>query len=124
MKRLENRLGLCAVLTLAASPALAAPQCVEMRFLDGNGVLIPVNPPLVGIMVGDAPLYEGVPPQFAKAEPGRILPCPAELVAAARKAFEDFCTSDERRSRAAAQNNVDMSVINTRCGDLSQTLSR
>ncbi len=119
-----KRLILCAFLTFAATPALAAPQCMEMRFLDENGVIIPVNPPLIGIMIGDAPLFEGFPPRYAQLETGRILPCPAALVESTQKTFDDFCTSDDRRAQAAAQNNVDMSFINKRCGDLMVTLTK
>src|SRR5687768_3559310 len=54
-----NRSGLCAIAAaFIASPALAAPQCFELRFLDANKVVVPVNPPLVGILVGDRPLFE------------------------------------------------------------------
>lgn len=107
-----------------ASPASAAPQCVEMRFLDGKGVILPVNPPIIGIMIGDGPLFEGSPPRFEKFEPGRFVPCPDELVANTRKTFQDFCTSDERRKQAAEANGVDISVISKRCTDLNATLTK
>jgi hypothetical protein len=81
-----------------------------------------VNPPLIGIMVGDRPLFEGNPPNHEAIEGGRNLPCPEPLLASVRKAFDDFCTSDERRKKAAADNKVDISVINTRCADLTAAL--
>lgn len=119
-----TRTGLYAIAALcAASPALAAPQCVEMQFFDSGGLIIPVNPPMVGLMIGETPLYEGVPPQHARTESGRFVPCPQALVASAQQAFTDFCTSDERRKKAAAANNAEMSVINKRCGDLTAALS-
>jgi len=105
-----------------ASPVLAAPQCMEMRFLDARGVVLPVNPPLIGIMVGDAPLFEGSPPQYSKLEAGRLLPCPEQLVASVRKTFEDSCTSDEKRKATAITNKADISLVNKRCADLSNTL--
>jgi hypothetical protein len=122
-----TKLGFCAVAALfaaVASPALAAPQCVEMRFFDAKGVILPVNPPIVGIMIGDGPLFEGSPPQFSKFEPGRFLPCPDALLASTRKAFQDFCTSDQRRKQAAEANGVDISVISKRCTDLNATLTK
>lgn len=120
-----KRFGLAAVAAAAAvsaSPALAAPQCVEMRFLDAAGVVLPVNPPLVGIMIGDGPLFEGRPPEFASVEPGRFVDCPQTLIDSAQKAFVDFCSSGDRREKAAAANKVDISVINKRCGDLTNAL--
>lgn len=114
-----------------APPAPAAPvliqassggQCVEMRFLDEKGVVIPVDPPLVGIMVGDSPLFEGRPPPFAKSEAGRFLSCPPELLASVRKSFIDLCSSEERRNKSAADNAVDIALVNKRCGDLSAAL--
>lgn len=119
-----KRLSLIALLALAASPALAAPQCMELRFLDANGVVVPVNPPMIGIMIGDAPLFEGSPPPHAGIDAGRIVSCPVELIASTQRAFDDFCTSDDRRKQAAKQNNADISLINKRCGDLSQTLAK
>lgn len=109
---------------LAAPAVSAAPQCVEMRFLDAKGVVLPVNPPLIGIMIGSAPLFEGSPPPFAKVEPGRFVGCPQALIDSARKAFVDSCTSDERRNTAARTNSVDISVVNQRCADLNDTLTR
>lgn len=120
-----KRLGFAAaVAVLCASPALAAPQCVEMRFLDAKGVLIPVSPPLIGIIIGDGPLFEGSPPPFEKAEAGRFVPCPQALIDSTQKVFDDSCTTEERRKKTAAQNNADISVINKRCGDLSATLAK
>lgn len=109
----------------SAAPALAAPQCVEMQFLDAKGVLVPVNPPLIGITIGESPLFEGtVPNGTASVKSGRILPCPDALVASAQKVFDDFCTSDERRQNAAAANNTDIAQINKRCTDLTLTLAK
>ncbi len=124
-----KRLGLSAIAAafsaaFIASPALAAPQCFELRFLDANKVVVPVNPPLVGIMIGDRPLFEGNPPNHEFMEDGSRVPCPEALLASVRKAFDDFCTTDDRRKKAAAANKVDMSVINTRCSDLTATLTK
>jgi hypothetical protein len=124
-----KRLGLLAIAAAVSAlfgtgPALAAPQCFELRFLDAKGVLVPVNPPIVGILVGDRPLFEGNPPAHETLESGRNLPCPDPLLASVRKAFEDFCTSDDRRKKAAADNRADISVINTRCADLTATLAK
>jgi len=127
-----TRLRLCAAAlaaaafaaAMSAAPARAAPQCVEMRFLDAKGVIIPVTPPLIGIMIGEAPLFEGLPPAFASATAGRLLPCPEALVASAQKVFDDSCTSDERRQKAAAANKADISVVNKRCADLTMTLAK
>jgi hypothetical protein len=115
---------LAAAALLYASPVLAAPQCMEMRFLDAAGVVMPVNPPLIGIMIGDGPLFEGLPPQYSKLETGRLLPCPEALLASVRKTFEDFCTSDEKRAVAAASNNTDVSHVNKRCTDMTNALMK
>lgn len=127
-----TRLRLCAAsfaaaalaAVFAAAPARAAPQCVEMRFLDAKGIIVPVTPPLIGIMIGDTPLFEGLPPASASATSGRILPCPEALVASAQKVFDESCTSDERRQKAATANNAEMALINKRCADLTKTLAR
>ncbi|MGE3333757.1 MAG: hypothetical protein AB7I36_08945 [Rhodospirillaceae bacterium] len=118
-------LGLCvaAAVLLSASQAFAAPQCTEMRFLDETGVLLPVNPPLIGIFLGDRPLFEGSPPRFAKSEAGRRVPCPAELVASAQKVFKDSCLTEVSRNLAATQNKVDISVVNQRCAEMGASLA-
>lgn len=102
---------------------VAGGRCVEMRFFDEKGVVIPVDPPLTGIMIGDTPLFEGSPPPFARAEGGRFLPCPQALIASVRKTFDDFCTSDERRKQTASANGVDMATVNKRCADLTAALA-
>ncbi|MGE3474695.1 MAG: hypothetical protein AB7H70_02690 [Rhodospirillaceae bacterium] len=120
-----TRLGLCvaAAAVLSASQAAAAPQCTEMRFLDDKGVLVPANPPLIGIFLGDRPLFEGVPPS-PRSEPGRMVPCPAELVASAQKVFNDSCLTEDRRKTAASQNRVDASVVNQRCAEMAASLAK
>lgn len=102
--------------------AVSGGRCVEMRFFDEKGVIIPVDPPLVGVMVGDGPLFEGKPPAFAKAEGGRFVPCPEELLASVRKSFDDLCSSEERRKQSAADAGVELALVNKRCGDLSAAL--
>jgi hypothetical protein len=120
-----KRLGLYTVAATLFAPSAFAAQCYELRFLDAKGVLVPVNPPLVGMVIGEGlPLFEGTPPAHEQIESGRMLPCPDALLASARKAFDDFCTSDDRRKKAAAANSVDMSVINTRCADLTAALAK
>lgn len=124
-----KRLGLCAAAILSASAflsapeAIAAPQCVEMRFLDEKGVLLPVNPPLIGIFLGDRPLFEGMPPSN-RSEPGRHVPCPDVLVANAQKVFNESCLTEDSRNTAAAQNRVDVSVVNQRCADMAKSLAK
>jgi hypothetical protein len=110
----------------AFEPATTVPggRCVEMRFFDEKDVVIPVDPPLIGIMIGEGPLFEGSPPPFARTEPGRFVPCPQTLLASVRKSFDDLCSSDERRKKTAADNGVDMSMVNKRCGDLSTALAK
>src|SRR5688572_7013112 len=77
---------------LEPTATVAGGRCVEMRFLDEKGVVIPVDPPLVGVMIGDGPLFEGSPPPFAKTEAGRFVPCPQVLLASVRKSFDDLCS--------------------------------
>ncbi|MCA0201758.1 MAG: hypothetical protein LCH56_13135 [Proteobacteria bacterium] len=119
-----KRLSLCAAAAflLSASQAVAAPQCTEMRFLDQKGVLLPVNPPLIGIFLGDRPLFEGLPPAHAKSEAGRMVPCPEALVASAQKVFNDSCLTESSRQLAATQNKVDVSLVNQRCGEMAKSL--
>lgn len=120
-----KRLGLCvAAALLSASPAFAAPQCVEMRFLDDKGVLLPVNPPLIGIMLGDRPLFEGSPPRYTKVEKGRFVPCPEALIASTQKVFNESCLTEDRRKEAAAKNGADISLINQRCTDMAAALAK
>jgi hypothetical protein len=103
---------------------VAGGRCVEMRFFDEKDVVIPVDPPLVGIMIGEGPLFEGSPPPFARTEAGRFMQCPQALLASVRKSFDDLCSSDERRKKTAADNGVDMATVNKRCGDLSAALAK
>lgn len=121
-----KRLGLCAAaaVLLSASQAFAAPQCTEMRFLDQKGVLVPVNPPLIGIFLGDRPLFEGSPPAHVKSEAGRLVPCPETLIASAQKVFNDSCLTENSRQLAATQNNVDVALVNQRCGEMAKSLAK
>jgi hypothetical protein len=108
---------------LSAPQASAAPQCVEMRFLDEKGVLLPVNPPLIGILLGERPLFEGVPASN-RWEPGRPTSCPPALIASVQKTFNESCLTEQSRAKAAAQNRADMSVVEKGCADMAKSLAK
>jgi hypothetical protein len=109
---------------LEPAATVAGGRCVEMRFLDDKGIIVPVSPPITGIVIGGTPLFEGSPPPFAEMEAGRIVPCPQALIESVRKTFDDFCTSGDRRKKTAAENGVDMDTVNRRCADMSAALAR
>ena len=111
-----------AAVMLAALPAAAEPKCVVMQFLDAKGVMIATAGPIVGMLVGDRPVYEGSVPVASSIKPGAEAPCPPNLVEGVRSTFESACVSEQRRKQAAADHKVDRTVIDKGCTDMMKAL--
>ena len=109
------------VASLIAGPAVAA-QCVLMSLFDQNGGVVPTEKPVVGLVVGDNPIIEGALPVHYSRKPIGSAPCPAALVENTRTLFNESCTSEDRRKRAAGDNKAELSVINKGCADMAKAL--
>ncbi|MHB1204687.1 MAG: hypothetical protein ACYCZX_03890 [Rhodospirillaceae bacterium] len=109
--------------TLAYSaPAAAEPRCAVLQFLDAKGVVIATLAPIVGMLVGDKPVYDGSVPVAASIKPGAETACPPALVAGVRSTFEAACVSEQRRTQAAKDHKVDRKVIDKGCADMMKSL--
>ena len=114
-------LALGAVLAYSA-PAAAEPRCAVLQFLDAKGVVIATPTPIIGMLVGDKPVYEGSVPVAASIKPGAEASCPPALVAGVRSTFDAACVSEQRRIQAATDHKVDRKVIDKGCADIMKTL--
>ncbi len=110
-------------LVVAHPNPVAAAQCVTVKLLDKDGVAIPTDSPVIGIMIGGRPAIEGVVPTHASLQAGASMPCPAEIVAQTRATFDEACTSETQRAKAAVDNKVDRKIIDKGCGDLAAALA-
>lgn len=115
-------LGAVMAVYLPAVAAVAEPKCVVMQFLDAKGVMIATPAPIVGMLVGDRPVYEGSVPVAASIKPGAEATCPANLVDGVRSTFESACVSEQRRKQAAADHKVERTVIDKGCTDMMKAL--
>ncbi|MBX7198670.1 MAG: hypothetical protein K1X51_04785 [Rhodospirillaceae bacterium] len=108
---------------VSAGPAFAAePRCNVMQFFDAKGALMPTTAPVIGMMVGDKPVYEPSMPGASSVRPGAETACPPNLVDGVRSTFENACMSDARRRQAAADHKVDSKVIDKGCSDMMKAL--
>ncbi len=105
----------------AAVPAQAA-QCVLMGYFDQNGAVIQTPEPVIGIMIGGAPVVEeGVPIHYSSQQ-GPGVPCPTKLVESIRGMFNKSCPSEGSRNQAAIDNKTKVEAINQGCTKMLQTL--
>lgn len=123
MKRTLAGLGTLAALVCMVGPVLAAePRCNVMQFFDAQGALVPTAAPVVGMMVGERPVYDPSVTGAASIRPGAEVSCPPSLVDGIRSTFEKTCTSDQRRRQAASEHKVDTKAIDKGCADMRQAL--
>lgn len=114
-----------AVLSVVActGPAFAAePRCNVMQFFDAKGALMPTTAPVIGMMVGDRPVYDPPMPSASSVRPGAEAACPPSLVDGVRSTFENACMSDQRRRQAATEHKVDGKAIDKGCSDMMKAL--
>jgi hypothetical protein len=112
---------LCGIV-MVARPAMAAPQCVAMKFYDKDGVLVFTPEPIIAIMIGGKPAMEGQVPDVPKMEPGAEVACPTALLAEVRATFEANCVSEDRRNNAMKEHNVDRKIVDKGCSDIIESL--
>lgn len=105
-----------------SAPAAAEPRCAVLQFLDAKGVVIATPAPIIGMLVGDKPVYDGTVPVAASVKPGAETACPPALVAGVRSTFEAACVSEQRRTQAATDHKVDRKVIDKGCTDMMKSL--
>ena len=110
------------VALLGAADIASAAQCVTVKLLDKNGVVVTTPEPIVGIMVGGRPAIEATIPTDVVVQPGAPAACPAALVKSVRDTFEESCPTEEKRKRAAAVNGVDVTIIAKGCRDAVDAL--
>lgn len=120
--KMLTRLAILSALA-GAVPALAAePRCNVMQFYDAQNALLPTPSPIIGMMVGDRPVYEPSVPGTAAIRPGAEAACPPKLVEGVRSTFENACMSEQRRKQAAADHKVDIKEISRGCTDMMRAL--
>jgi hypothetical protein len=105
-----------------SAPASAEPRCAVLQFLDAKGVVIATATPIVGMLVGDKPVYEGTVPVATSIKPGAEVTCPPALVAGVRSTFDTACVSEQRRNQAATEHKVDRKTIDKGCADIMKSL--
>lgn len=109
-------------LSLAAGPVLAA-QCVEAILLDANKNMVAQVPPYIGFMMpGVGPVVNQQLEPGMSVLAGQATECPADLLAAMQKVFDDSCLTDGGRSTAATSNVLKSEKVNERCKDLYKAL--
>ncbi len=113
-----------AVLTAATLtlPAHAA-TCVHVTFLDAEGVVIPTESPVTGIMLGGQPMMEGQIPVYASIRAEDEVTCPQALLDQIATLFDQSCSTANRRQSTATQHNSSIDVVNNGCSDLSEALN-
>ncbi len=121
MKTLKGLVILSAL--VGAMPAFAAePRCNVIQFYDAKNALMPMPVPVIGLMVGDRPVYEQSVPGAAAARPGAEASCPPKLIDGVRATFENACLSDQRRKQAATNHQVDSKIVDKGCTDMMKAL--
>ena len=97
---------LVAGIALGAAVSAQAAQCVLMGYFDQNGAVIQTPAPVIGIMIGGAPVVEEGVPIHYRSQQGPDVPCPSE----------------GRRNQAAIDNKTTVEATNQGCTKMLQAL--
>ena len=113
----------CAVLGVIAPARVEAASCVTMVLFDQYGAVVQTPAPVIGFLLGGAPVLDGaLPPHFSR-KPGLATPCPEDLIEKIRDLFNTSCPSEERRKAAALKNSSKPEDVNKGCANMVETLS-
>lgn len=112
-----------ALFSISATPPAESAQCVNVSLLDANGVIVPTDEPIVGMMLGGVPAIQGNFPPHASTTAGTVVPCPQVIVDQVTALFSEICTTADRRAAAAKMYGANMEVITKGCTDMSDALN-
>ncbi len=110
------------MLSVTHTRPAASAQCVNVNLHDSAGTIVPTEEPVIGIMLGGAPIIEGEFPVHASTSAGTEVRCPQELIDLVTNLFAETCTTTERRAAAAQAHGVGSEIIQKGCTDMSQAL--
>lgn len=109
------------LISIQARPAESA-QCLNVTLHDSKGNVVPTEGPVIGIMLGGAPVIEGIFPEYASITARTEVPCPQELMDIATNVFAEMCSTTQRRSAEALSRRVSLEAIQKGCEALSTAL--
>ena len=119
-------LPLALVLSVAgfmAPTSAHAATCKTMIYFDQNGAVVATPQPVAAILLAGTPITGPVDvPGAVRREVGGDMECPKALVDQIQGLFDDSCLSEERRTKTAAANNIDVAALNKRCADMGEAL--
>jgi len=116
------RFSLVFVLAILFSP-LARSQCVELVLINDAGQPIIPNGLVVGIIVGDAPVFvEELPAHREKRTIGTVK-CPEDLTRQVLALYNSSCPTEKARLQSAESNSTSVEVVVRRCAQLKKSLT-
>jgi len=116
-------LAMAALAIVGAPRPVGSAQCVYVSLLDANGVIVPTDMPVVGIILGGVHAIQGDFPPHVSTAAGTLVPCPQIIVDKVTNLFSETCTTIDRRTAAAQMHGVDMEVITKGCTDMAAALN-
>lgn len=119
MKNLAASL-LVAVAILAATNSHAA--CVRVALIDESGVIIKPDGLVIGIEIGDAPVFTTPLPAHHEQRVVGPVACPREVVDPIKNLFDLSCASEQAMRQAAVTNGQDVAYVLQRCEDLAAAI--
>ncbi len=98
-------------------------KCVQVALLDNAGKVIMPGGLVVGLKVGDTPIFNVPMPVHREQKEIRDMPCPQDLTSAVLDLYNRACTSDTARQQMAVNRDQNVEIIRKRCGELREALN-
>ena len=112
-----------AALSLCLSAQSAFASCVTVALLDEAGLVIKPNGLVVGIKVGDGPVFvQQLPPYAAQREVGPVS-CPRDVIRQVQDLYNLSCRSEQAMMQVAENNTARLAAIRQRCVELRIALA-
>ena len=117
------RFSLVFLLAIFFSP-LARSQCIELVLINDAGQPIIPNGLVVGIIVGDAPVFvEELPAHREKRTIGTV-ECPEDLTRQILALYNSSCLTERARLQSAEFNSTSLEMVVQRCAQLKKSLTQ
>lgn len=111
-----------AFLISALSSQTTHAYCVQVALLDDGGQIISPGGLVVGMKVGETPVFNTPIPPHREQKEVREVPCPQDLSREMLDLYNRSCTSERAQQQMSVNNGLPVEAVQKRCVELRVAL--
>lgn len=119
---MKNLLAVFVLLAAGLSVTHAEARCVRVALLDQNGSVVQPNGLVIGIEIGENPVFTQALPEHRNQRVIGAVDCPREVIDPIRNLYTLSCASEQAMRQTSINNSQSVLVVQQRCQELEAAL--